>query len=289
MDSQETVGENGAATNAFDGKSTTLWHTRWSSSAAPLPHEIQINLGATYNLTGFRYLPRQDGKSNGRIGQFEFYVSTDGANWEVPVATGNFTNSATEKQILFSAVNAKFIRLRARSEANGSIFTSCAELNVLRIGDGTSVISRTNWSLKFVDSQELVGENGAATNCFDNSTSTFWHTQWFNGQPPMPHEIQIDLGATYNVNGFRYLPRQDGKTNGRVARYEFYVSADGSNWGAAVATGTFANTASQQESQFSTKAGRYVRLRVLSEVNGAAYCAIADFNVLQTNATPTAD
>jgi len=284
VDSQETVGENGAATNAFDGKSTTYWHTQWFNTVAPLPHEIQINLGATRNLTGFRYLPRQDGKSNGRIGQFEFYVSSDGVNWGAPVATGTLANSASEQQILFSAVNAKFIRLRALSEASGSIFTSCAELNVLSVAVATTVIPRTNWALKYVDSQELVGENGAATNSFDNSTGTFWHTQWYNAQPPMPHEIQIDMRASYNVNGFRYLPRQDGKTNGRVARYEFYVSADGTNWGTAVATGTLANIATQQEVQFAPKVGNYVRFRALSEVSGAPYAAVADLNVLQTNA-----
>jgi len=135
-----------------------------------------------------------------------------------------------------------------------------------------------------VDSQELVGENGAATNAFDGKSTTFWHTQWYNAQPPMPHEIQIDLRASYNVAGFRYLPRQDGKTNGRIARYEFYVSTDGSNWGTAVATGTFTNTANQQEVQFAPKVGSYVRLRVLSEVNGSPYAAVADLNVLQANA-----
>src|SRR5262245_25038065 len=29
-----------------------------------------------------------------------------------------------------------------------------------------------------VDSQELVGENGAATNAIDGNPATFWHTEW---------------------------------------------------------------------------------------------------------------
>src|SRR5207237_10454000 len=53
------------ATNAFDGNTTTLWQTQ---SNVQLPHELQIDLGAPYSITGLRYLPRQDGSTVGRIG-----------------------------------------------------------------------------------------------------------------------------------------------------------------------------------------------------------------------------
>ena len=94
-----------------------------------------------------------------------------------------------------------------------------------------------------------------------------------NGWPlsrQSPHDIQIDLGATRDVVGFRYLPRQDGFTSGNIGRYEFYVSADGTNWGAAVATGIFSPDATEKEVAFALKSGRYVRLRALSEVNRAS-------------------
>jgi hypothetical protein len=99
-------------------------------------------------------------------------------------------------------------------------------------------ISQSNWTLLFVDSQETSGENGAATNAFDGNTGTIWHTEWSSANPPHPHEIQIDLGATYDISGFRYLPRQSGPINGTIAQYEFYVSTDSGNWGTAVNTGT---------------------------------------------------
>jgi len=95
------------------------------------------------------------------------------------------------------------------------------------------LVSHAGWTLQYADSQETVGENGAATNAFDGLTSTYWHTQWLNAQPPPPHEIQINLGAPHDLNAFRYLPRQDGKTAGRISQYEFYVSSDGVNWTAA--------------------------------------------------------
>ena len=91
MDSQETTCQNGAAANAIDGNPSTIWVTQWCTTSAPLPHEIQINLGASYSLSAFQYLPRQDGCANGWIKQYAFYVNTDGVNWGTAVATGTFS------------------------------------------------------------------------------------------------------------------------------------------------------------------------------------------------------
>jgi hypothetical protein len=77
------------------------------------------------------------------------------------------------------------------------------------------------------DSEELVGEgadNGHAIHCIDGLTTTFWHTRWTSNVPGYPHNIVLDLGHPYSINGFTYLPRQDGVTNGTVASYEFYVA-----------------------------------------------------------------
>ena len=133
VDSEETVGEDGKAINSFDGNSATIWHTEWYRRTAPLPHEIQVNLGAEYNVAGFRYLPRQDGEVNGRIGQHEFYLSGDGQSWN-RVATGFFTNASAEKEVLLAeAFPARYVALRALTEVNGNPWTSMAELTVLQL------------------------------------------------------------------------------------------------------------------------------------------------------------
>ena len=145
VDSQETSGENAPATNAFDGKSTTFWHTQWKAANPPPPHEIQINLGGAYTLNGFTYLPRQDGCSHGMIKQYEFYVSTDGVNWGSPVASGTFNYDSNfhygcpggtivpARVIKFTAsVTGAYIRLRGLSEMAGNPWTSAAEINVFK-------------------------------------------------------------------------------------------------------------------------------------------------------------
>ncbi|MGQ0594259.1 MAG: PKD domain-containing protein, partial [Gammaproteobacteria bacterium] len=60
-----------------------------------------VDMGTSRPVGGFRYLPRQ-GSSNGRIGGYRFYVSTNGVNWGTPVAQGTFANTATEKTVTFS-------------------------------------------------------------------------------------------------------------------------------------------------------------------------------------------
>ncbi|MFI5110842.1 MAG: discoidin domain-containing protein, partial [Terriglobales bacterium] len=103
-----------------------------------------INLGASYTLTAFQYLPRQDGSACGWIKQYEFYVSTDGVNWGTSVATGSFNYGSLRTQcpgpgaavpaplqIAFPQTTGQYIRLRALSEINGNPWTSMAEINVL--------------------------------------------------------------------------------------------------------------------------------------------------------------
>jgi len=278
-DSQEPTGQNGAA-NAFDGKNSSFWHTQWSNGAPACPHEIQINLGKSYSIDSFSYLPRQDGVSNGNIARYEFYLSSDGVNWGTAVATGTFANNASLKQITFAAKIGQYLRLRALSEVNGNPWTSAAEINITGSSQTSSAsIPHTGWSLKYADSQELTGQNGAATNAFDGKTTTIWHTQWSSSTPAYPHEIQINLGKSYSIDSFSYLPRQDGVTNGNIARYEFYISSDGVNWGTAVATGTFANTTLLKQVPLAAKSGQYIRLRALSEVNGNPWASVSEINL----------
>ncbi len=280
VDSEELVGENGAAVNAFDGNPSTIWHTQWLGGSPPHAHEIVIDLGSVQTVSGFGYLPRQDGGVNGRIGDYRFYGSSDGVTWGVPIATGTFANTADAQQVSFGGT--RYVRFVADSEANGNPWTSVAELIVLD-GNGTP-LNQSGWTLQSVDSEELVGENGAAVNAFDGKPATFWHTQWLGGSPAHPHEIVIDLGAVQTVSGFGYLPRQDGGINGRIAAYRFYGSSDGASWGAPLAIGTFADSSEQQ--QVVVGGTRYVRLVAASEVSGNPWTSVAELTVLDQTGTP---
>ena len=133
VDSQETVGENGAATNAIDGDPATKWHTQWYAQVALMPHQITIDLGAAHHVAGLRYLPRQDGGTNGDIAHFQVEVSADGEHFE-SAFEGTFSGSKREKEVVFTARSARFVRLQALSAVNGNPFAAAAELTVLEQG-----------------------------------------------------------------------------------------------------------------------------------------------------------
>ncbi|MCK5506964.1 MAG: discoidin domain-containing protein, partial [Desulfobacterales bacterium] len=147
------------------------------------------------------------------------------------------------------------------------------------------VLPRENWTLHFVDSEEVNAKDLRAIHAFDGQTSTHWHTEWYLRDPLPPHEVQINLNDTYNIDGFRYLPRQDGNENGRIAQYEFYISSDGTNWGSPVASGVFPNNMIEQEVTFSQATGQFIRLVALNEVNGNPWTTISELNVLGTSSS----
>lgn len=185
-------------------------------------------------------------------------------------------------------VSSKYIWLPLK--ASGSTLTldnyDKWQLNVTQgtwssnVDDG--FLPQSGWKLLKADSEETEGEDGHATNAFDGSASTIWHTQYTPTTTTHPHEIQIDMGASYSLTGFRYLPRQDTDDHGMVAQYEFYASADSSNWGTAVATGTFTSTRNETRVPFAAKTARYIRFVALSEINGNDWTSVAELDAIGT-------
>ena len=370
---------------AFDGNPNTWWHSKWQGAPETHPHEIIIDMGVEHTLTGFTYLPRPLGTSNGTIRDYEFYVSTDGQNWGVPVKSGTWAGQILQEET-FAAKNGRFIRLRALSEVNGNVYGAVAELNVLGISggppppnqppvaqndtatttediavqipvlnndsdsDGTlnvssvviesqggsgvatvnasgvvtytpnastigidtftytvedndgdvsnvatvtvtinesplgegGIISQDGWTLVSVSSFHPSREGPFA---FDGNPNTWWHSKWQGAAATHPHEIIIDMGQEHTLTGFTYLPRPQGNSNGTIRDYEFYVSADGQNWGVPVKSGTWSGQMLQEET-FTAKNGRFIRLRALSEINGNVYGAVAELNVIGDGGAP---
>jgi len=113
----------------------------------------------------------------------------------------------------------------------------------------------------------------------DGNPSTIWHTNW---EPPAqpPHELILDLKERVRLRGMTYLPRQD-MTNGRIARYEVYLSLDGKDWGSAVTAGTWPNDAARKTVRFEKpQDARFLKLVALSEVRGQPFAAVAEMNIL---------
>ena len=129
--SSEEINFPGRATMSFDDDPTTIWHTRWSTGSDPHPHDIEWDLGEEYEIFVLEYLTRQDGP-NGRIKDFELYLSTKEGEWGLPVGSGTFINtSAPQKYELTNGIPARYVRIRALSEVNGNAWASAAEFDLV--------------------------------------------------------------------------------------------------------------------------------------------------------------
>lgn len=136
VDSEE-VNYPGLAVMSFDDDPSTIWHTRWSTGTDPYPHEIQIDMGEAYRLFEFTLLNRQSGQ-NGRIKEYELYISEDSLDWGEPVSTGEFVNTAAPQTIIFEeSIVGKYFRLVGLSEVNGGAWSSAAEFSFVGCTDIT--------------------------------------------------------------------------------------------------------------------------------------------------------
>ena len=246
-----------------------VWRAGTGGNAAPIPNMISPSENITVRVGSAVSL---DGSATDPDGHLPLSY-----RWSAGVGSGVFDRTQSSPGIVHFDRAGTFPITLTVTDALGATAAVTRTVTVV----GGQSLARTGWTLRFVDSQETAGGNYAATNAFDGNSNTMWTSQWQSAQPPHPHEIQIDLGAARDVVGFRYLPRQDGITVGNIGRYEFYVSPDGTNWGAAVAIGIFSPDSSEKEIAFPVKTGRYVRLRALSEVNALPYTAVAELSILQ--------
>jgi hypothetical protein len=143
-------------------------------------------------------------------------------------------------------------------------------------------ISQRAWQVLFSDSEEAEAENGRAQNAIDDSASTIWHTAYTNSKPAPPHELQLDFGASYELTGMRYLPRQDSVDHGTIADYALYISEDPAQWGDPVAMGSFAANREPKSITFDARVGRYARLVALREISDRPYTSVAELDFVGT-------
>jgi beta-galactosidase len=166
----------------------------------------------------------------------------------------------------------KAVKLSARAEKTGlapSVVTA-AEIAVPKKRAKVVVLSA---------SSEKIGE-GEAAKIADGNPDSYWHTNYGRTVSSFPHSIDFDLVESTKLSEITQLPRQDGKANGRIKKYEISVSADRKEW-KVVKTGQFANSASLQTVKLDQPVtARFVRFTALSEQKGAAYASSAEISFI---------
>jgi hypothetical protein len=142
-----------------------------------------------------------------------------------------------------------------------------------------SWLSRLNAKVVQVDSEDGQHRHPAA-DAIDGDPNTFWHTRWGKASDAMPHFLVVDLGREMKLAGVSYLPRQD-QPSGRIARCEVYCGNNPKSFGSPAAKATWTNTAERQALRFVQPiTARYVKFVIRSAVNGQAYAAAAELDVI---------
>jgi len=143
------------------------------------------------------------------------------------------------------------------------------------------LLARDGWRVVRVSS-ESAANGKVAQHAIDGDPRTHWHTRFGADLARPPHEFVLDLGATREVRGLAYLVRQDAGWNGAIAGCEFYVgaSAEGLGRGEPAARGTFGRQKSAQRIECEPTQGRFVLIRILSELGGGPWASAAEFGIV---------
>jgi len=112
------------ASNAFDGDESTYYHVPWGNSY-PRPHKIVIDLGQIYSINEFYYQANSNTSApwEGRIADYNLYLSLDGVEWGSPVVSGRFFYTGINQYALFENTKGKFLKLEALNSwiGNGTL------------------------------------------------------------------------------------------------------------------------------------------------------------------------
>ena len=139
-------------------------------------------------------------------------------------------------------------------------------------------IPQDGWKVARVSS-ENAGNRRLARMAIDGRPLTHWHTNFSPVPDQPPHDLVIDLGQSRTVTGLRYLSRQDVGWNGTISEATVSVGDDSESFrdGAKV---TFEKDKRAQQATFRPQTGRYVRIRVLKEINGGPWASAAEFGLI---------
>ena len=119
--------------HVLDGDAGTYWHSQWKPTEPKHPHSITIDFSQPLNVSAIVYQARDGGPAseNGRVKDYEVYLSADGKTWGAPAVKGLFDNRAGEQTAkLLRPVTARYLKFIALSEVRGKLFTSVGELDV---------------------------------------------------------------------------------------------------------------------------------------------------------------
>jgi len=120
-------------TSAFDGTPETYWFTNYwpeeKVQAKKHPYIVNIDINDVHEINGFGYMNRVDG-GQGKIKDFEIYVSNKENKFGEPVLKGTFEDKPGMQNVFFKATKGQYVKFVALSSYDNSKYASAAEFEV---------------------------------------------------------------------------------------------------------------------------------------------------------------
>lgn len=154
--SEENAGNDGPASWAIDGNTTTIWHSKWSSGgthpdiANDQNNEFTIDFGQNVTINKFEYVPRSSGTSvNGIITKYKLlYSTTESGNDFKELTSGEWDADKTVKTATFAPTEMRRIQIRALATlddtATKNQHVTAAEFNAYKYVANTPVMIDTD-------------------------------------------------------------------------------------------------------------------------------------------------
>jgi alpha-L-fucosidase len=108
--------------------------TGWEEVTGDSSRSLTVDMKRALELSGFYYLPRRDGKSDGLVETYRFETSADGRTWTTLVDGGRFANIRNNpvlQEVRFPTVTARYFRFTGLGAADRNDKISAAEVGVL--------------------------------------------------------------------------------------------------------------------------------------------------------------
>ena len=122
------------ASKAIDGRTSTYWHSTWSNSATKFPVTFTITLPKATHVDFVRYIPRQDGNTNGNWE--DVYVSycptTTGSDF-TPVGSYALYGTSGVSDIWLTEKGVTCGQIKFTIESGSGRFVSAAEIEAYTV------------------------------------------------------------------------------------------------------------------------------------------------------------
>ena len=139
----------------------------------------------------------------------------------IPVMESSFNPGNGWKEKIFNKPSSgRYVTLQIL-DGFSETDTQSAIAELYMLGSEGEEISRENWKIVYVDSQDMETGNNNGEKIFDLQESTYWRSApGFS----FPHLIVIDMGKKETITGIRQLPIVESGAPGAINNFRIFIS-----------------------------------------------------------------